>query len=748
MIKNTFYLSVLFLLFASKSFSQTTISQARSQSLGTKATVKGIALNGSELGIIRYIQDNTGGIAAYGSSLSSVKVGDSVQVTGTLKDYNALLELDPVENVNIINSGNPLPTPASGTVNDLFTEAYESELVDLENITFTTSGNFNANTNYKIKQNGVEKEVRINTGSNLVGRPIPGGAVTITGIMSQFKTTYQLLLRTSDDILQPGPSFTSSLMQKDITTTGFTLYFSTKEAGKTFVKYGKTAALELGTTGDNNMVTNHSVNISNLEPATFYYAKAYAINANGDSSSSATQLFSTASLSSGKIEVYFNSPIEKTVADGNEAVYLNKTIDDSLVAYISKAKNTLDIAVYSFDNANLSANISDALNAAYNRGVKIRFITDAENKNNGLNNLNSNIPVLRSPTPSITFKLMHNKFVIRDVADNDPNVPSVWTGSTNWTDNQIHGDPNHVVIIQDQALAKAYLLEFEEMWGSKTMTPNQAVSKFGPMKTDNIPHHFMVNGKLVELYFSPSDKTNGKIIDALKTADKEMYFSTMLITRTDIAYTIRDKANAGVFVAGILGDTIDASSRAAYHIMEPVLGNKLRVYEKAGIFHHKYAIVDAQVYNSDPQVITGSHNWSSSAENNNDENTLIIHDSTVANMFYQEWIKRYMESGGTDTFKYIKPVSIGADTKIPAAFSLNGYIWNNNQLNLKIESKTFGKSQLVLRDINGKLIGMTSATLQNGATIVNLQTAPLAHGIYMLTIVHNGKARSWKLLKS
>ncbi|MGZ5280983.1 MAG: hypothetical protein ACXWEY_01785, partial [Bacteroidia bacterium] len=160
MLKNTLYLSVFFLLFASKAFSQTTVSQARSQSLGTKATVKGIALNSSELGLIRYIQDNTGAIAAYGNALSAVKTGDSVQVTGTLKDYNALLELDPLESVIIINTGNPLPAPATGTVNTLFAEAYEGELVQLENVTFVTGGNFSGNTNYKIRQNGVEKEVR------------------------------------------------------------------------------------------------------------------------------------------------------------------------------------------------------------------------------------------------------------------------------------------------------------------------------------------------------------------------------------------------------------------------------------------------------------------------------------------------------------------------------------------------------------------------------------------------------------
>ena len=53
--------------------------------------------------------------------------------------------------------------------------------------------------------------------------------------------------------------------------------------------------------------------------------------------------------------------------------------------------------------------------------------------------------------------------------------------------------------------------------------------------------------------------------------------------------------------------------------------------------HHKYAIVDHASPANDPVVITGSHNWSSSAENVNDENTVIVHDARVANLYHQEF---------------------------------------------------------------------------------------------------------------
>jgi len=59
--------------------------------------------------------------------------------------------------------------------------------------------------------------------------------------------------------------------------------------------------------------------------------------------------------------------------------------------------------------------------------------------------------------------------------------------------------------------------------------------------------------------------------------------------------------------------------------------------------HHKYGIIDQGVSAADPMVFTGSHNWSSAAENNNDENTVFVHDQVVANQYYQEFLARYCE---------------------------------------------------------------------------------------------------------
>ena len=65
----------------SNSHAQITIATARTMAEGATVTVRGIVLNAGELGVIRYLQDPTGGIGAYGSSLSNVQRGDSIEVT-------------------------------------------------------------------------------------------------------------------------------------------------------------------------------------------------------------------------------------------------------------------------------------------------------------------------------------------------------------------------------------------------------------------------------------------------------------------------------------------------------------------------------------------------------------------------------------------------------------------------------------------------------------------------------------------
>jgi hypothetical protein len=196
-------------------------------------------------------------------------------------------------------------------------------------------------------------------------------------------------------------------------------------------------------------------------------------------------------------------------------------------------------------------------------------------------------------------------------------------------------------MVQDQSEARAYELEFNEMWGSDGDEPNATNAKFGSEKSDNTPHHFIVNGNDFEVYFSPTDNTTLNISNALKSADDEIDFALLVFTNNQLGTTIAEEYESGVQVNGIIEQVNTQGSEYEFLLEEGV--NVISHQGFGDSFHHKYCIVDHANTDSDPLVITGSHNWSGAAETNNDENTMIIHDANIANQFFQEFNERMNE---------------------------------------------------------------------------------------------------------
>ena len=625
---------------------QIPISTARTMPLGSTVTVTGIVTNGTELGTIRYIQDATAGIAIFSSSLSSVQRGDEITVTGVTTEYQNLLEIQPVNNWILNSSNNNLPLPLLLTPLQLG-ENYEAQLIQINNVSFTNAGGiFQGNTTTTFTSNGEIGVVYLRNGHPLVGTTIPTSQVNLTGIVSQFSNQYQLLLRDINDIIvSSSVSITSQPLPSNITISGFDINWTTNIFSSSVIEYGKTPLLELGYLSGNNGI-QHTVSITGAQPAEIYYARAISVAGN-DTAFSAVKVFISQSLSSGNVKIYFNRPVAHNASytPSNNAIYLNNSLADTIAAYINKAQQTLDIAIYNFSSTGTQL-LVNAINLAHQNGVQVRIIADGGNTNSALPLLNSSIPVLNSPI-GINYSIMHNKFMIIDAESSNPNQPIVWTGSTNWTNDQINIDRNNVVIVQDQSLARAFKLEFEEMWGSSTSTPNSSNSRFGQYKYDNTPHHFIIGGNWFESYFSPSDNTNSQLIEKINTADYELYYALLSLTRTDVATAIAGRSPAGAYIAGMVNDT-GSGGGAAYNIIQAAANSNIALYNHAslpGILHHKYLIIDQGTATSDPLVWTGSHNWSTTANTRNDENTLVLHSRDYANQFYQEFVKMFNENG-------------------------------------------------------------------------------------------------------
>lgn len=627
-------------LFCLSVFGQSDILDARTNyTVGQVVTVTGIVTSGPEFGPVRYIQDESAGIAVYpGGSWAGWDEpvpGDEVTVTAALTEFNGLLEVGPPLNSFTINgSGFALPEATVITPSDI-DESLEGSLVMFFSCVFDNGGaTITGGSTYSFTSSGEQGVVFIRNGHPLIGSVLPISPVTLVGVLSQFSFNgiggYQVLPRSAADfILDSSINLTTAVDQTNITSSGFTLNWNTDVAGSSTVEYGPTPALGMTASSPGNTAV-HSVSLSGLEAGSVYYAKALSSDGN-DTAESGINAYATVSESSGEIVVYFNGSVDLSVATLENAISLGNDFNDSVAAYIDRVQHTLDVAMYNINDQT----VVNAINDAYDRGVQIRYIAQGTNANLGIGQLNPEIPVLFREDDMGSG--MHNKFMIGDADYAD--LAFVMGGSCNWTTENFIDDYNNVVFLHDQSMARGYRLEFEEMWGGSGAEPDLMDALFSSSKGVNTPKKYIVGGSPVELYFSPTDNVTQAIISTILTANADLEFATLAFTRDDIAQAVIDRHNDFfTYVRGIIEQTSGEGNE--YEILQAA---GVEVYSHEGIsgqVHHKYAIVDATNEDSDPTVLTGSHNWSSSAETVNDENTLVIHDARVANLFYQEFMAR------------------------------------------------------------------------------------------------------------
>ncbi len=439
-----------------------------------------------------------------------------------------------------------------------------------------------------------------------------------------------------------------------------------------------------------------------------------------------------------KIKCYFNHPVNTNVSSGINATYLNATFDDTVAAYINRAKYTIDIAQYDYLATGTSSVlvIATAINNAYARGVVIRWIYDGSSTNSGLSFINSNIKTLASPVGGV-YGIMHNKFMVLDVNSSNANDAFLWTGSYDWSDQQTTGDYNNMLIVQDQNVALAYYNQFNQMWGGSGPSPNLTNSKFSVYKTPSAATSFTVAGTPVEVYFSPMDNSQNRILSTINSTNNEMFFGIYTFTDNTIANAIKNKYNAGKAVHGIMDQY--SNTFAAYATLNPVMGANLKLYTGTKTYHNKIMIVDFLHASSDPQVFTGSFNWTASAENNNDEGSIVIHDSIITNQYYQSLCKNFTDVGGAAC-----PAIIGIEEydygQMQCAVYPNPF---TNEINIDVKR---GGERLVVKitDPLGKLV-LEKETYYTNHLQVSVEG--LSPGIYFVVVNEGSSSFIKKIVK-
>ncbi|RPI63989.1 MAG: T9SS C-terminal target domain-containing protein, partial [Ignavibacteriales bacterium] len=625
-------------------------------------------------------------------------------------------------------------------------ENYEGRLVRINGVLVTElNGNPVSNWAYKNymltgSSSSDTVQIRIDNDTQIIGLVAPAGRFDVVGVLSQFKTSlpfiggYQLMPRIPADIISDGPIIEKYPEEIDLTSNSITLDWSTINPGTSRIRYGVTTNYELGVIEPDNDLRNlHNVTVSGLNSATIYNLQAFSV-ANSDTSFSSNIISSTTSAfpTTGEIQVYFNNTVNISVSSGVNA-NANSNFTDILIQKINNAKRSIDVALYSLSGT-VGANIATALVNAKNRGVKIRVIGEYDNRTTApwQTLISNGIPYINDAFGNNDGSgLHHNKFFVIDYRGGSPDSVWVIMGSWNPTDPGTNDDRQNLVLIQDVALAGAYTVEFQEEWGSNTDTPNSQNSRFGSRKLNNTPHNFVIGGVKVQSFFSPSDGTTFNLGKTLSKTQRSINGALMTFTRRDLADTVIAVKNRNKKTRLVLSNNTDSGTQFSY-LQSNGVDIRLKGFT-SGLLHHKYAIVDAEPFGYTPYVITGSHNWSSSAENSNDENTLIIQDNQVANFYLQEFAARYYEAGGTDSINTI--TSADENTNIvPTKFSLLQNYPNpfNPVTTIRFEVPLSQKVELNVFDILGRKVKeLYNDIAPVGVLSVEFSADDFASGMYI-----------------
>lgn len=165
-----------------------------------------------------FIQDETAALNVRMDIASQVKEGDLVRIglTGTVLDsYNNMLQLDSVEfGRNLIRQGEAGPLePRVVTIPEILAGGLQAEVVKLEGVQFATGelGRRFANVAEGITENRnlIDCDnnriiVRTSPFANFASQLVPEGNGSLVAVVSQFGSTWQLFIRSKEEIRMDG----------------------------------------------------------------------------------------------------------------------------------------------------------------------------------------------------------------------------------------------------------------------------------------------------------------------------------------------------------------------------------------------------------------------------------------------------------------------------------------------------------------------------------------------------------------
>ena len=323
--------------------------------------------------------------------------------------------------------------------------------------------------------------------------------------------------------------------------------------------------------------------------------------------------------------------------------------------FIDGAKATLEIAIYDMRLSSDAAKIvGDALRAAHARGVVTRLAYDAATAGDGSPPPN-HLPdptdgageVLHPPFIGDLATvadvrairgfgvLMHNKYIIRDIASADA---ALFMGSANFTNDSWSLQENNILFFHSQPFATFYSKNFEELWSRGKVADNTSYNDKGTVD---------IGGVSVSVAFTPGEAQAivNQMVEVIQNAEHSVQIASVVISNRAILTALIAVLDAGKQLSGIFDgpqmDTVIAQWKeghpddpriAQWTRISAVLNRKNSIPYSSTIPNQPHNFMHNKLIVADDNVITGSFNLSRHAMGNA-ENVVLIKNKDVADAY-------------------------------------------------------------------------------------------------------------------
>ena len=156
---------------------------------------------------------------------------------------------------------------------------------------------------------------------------------------------------------------------------------------------------------------------------------------------------------------------------------------------------------------------------------------------------------------------------------------------------------------------------------------------FAPQTTREVEPVLLIENDYISTCFTPPSGCASVIASHISKARDSIYVQAYGFTSGEITKALINAHNRGVEVKVLLDKS---NIGAKYSKMRDLRasGIEVDIDNVSGIAHNKIIIIDKQ------KVITGSFNFTTSADIRNTENVIIVNNSEIAKQYIQNWLAR------------------------------------------------------------------------------------------------------------